>query len=525
MGVGIYLLIYYTNVKVGKNNIISAIITIASIYLLSGYMAARSQMITYICCILTILLIEKFLENGKKRYLIGLILVPILLANCHAALFPIYFVIYLPYIAEYAISFFRREERYTRKIKRNDKTIEKLKEKVNLKTEENTKKAERRLNKIQKKENSIARCKEKLNKIHEKEKIEQSKIIIEKNKNVKWLMLVFVIAIFTGLLTPLKDIPYTYMIKSLIGNTMHYISEHQAVTLIGAPTILGTFAIIVILLFSNKIKVRLQDLFMLGGMSILALISYKQFPIFLICTMCIVNKMINMLLTENIKEKVKKLVEKVLSIKGIIYVILVIVIIFLLQYKEIASQSYIDSNEYPVQATNWLKSNVDISKMKLFNDFNYGSYLLFKNVPVFIDGRSDLYDPTFHGDTNPNDIFTDYMLSSSLQLDYEETFKKYEITHVMLVTSETLNLLIAKDENYKELYKDSHFVIYERNTGKDMEALKPEDSNYSEIYKNSDFAIYDMNQKSETNSNQPSYEADESGTVTIKYDENGNIIE
>lgn len=459
MGVGIYLLIYYTNVKVGKNNIISAIITIASIYLLSGYMAARSQMITYICCILTILLIERFLENGKKRYLIGLILVPILLANCHAALFPIYFVIYLPYIAEYAISFFRREERYTRKIKRNDKTIEKLKEKVNLKTEENTKKAERRLKKIQKKENSIARCKEKLNKIHEKEKIEQSKIIIEKNKNVKWLMIVFVIAIFTGLLTPLKDIPYTYMIKSLIGNTMHYISEHQAVTLIGAPTILGTFAIIVILLFSNKIKVRLQDLFMLGGMSILALISYKQFPIFLICTMCIVNKMINMLLTENGKEKVKKLVEKVLSIKGMIYVILVIVIIFLLQYKEIASQSYIDSNEYPVQATNWLKSNVDISKMKLFNDFNYGSYLLFKNVPVFIDGRADVYDPMFNG--KEDDIFTDYMSTTSLQVWYEDIFKKYGITHIITKTDDNLNIFLQRNIDYKSIYNDGTFSIYE----------------------------------------------------------------
>ena len=87
------------------------------------------------------------------------------------------------------------------------------------------------------------------------------------------------------------------------------------------------------------------------------------------------------------------------------------------------------------------------------------------------------------------------------------------------------HIQLKQDKKYKELYKDSHFVIYERNTGKDMEALKPEDSNYSEIYKNSDFAIYDMNQKSKTNSNQPSYEADESGTVTIKYDENGNIIE
>lgn len=378
IGIGIYLLIYYTNIKVGKNNMISAIITIASIYLLSGYIAARSQIVTYICCILTILFIEEFLESSKKRYLVGLILVPILLANCHAALFPIYFVIYLPYIAEYVISFFRRKEIYTRKIKRNSNVIKKIKQRVDLKAENSTRKVEKDLKKIERKEKSITKYEQKLNAVNGKEGAGQSKIIIEKNKNVKWLIVAFIIAIFTGLLTPLKDIPYTYMIKSLLGNTMDFISEHQAVSLISAPTILGTFAVIIVLLFSNKIKVRLQDIFMLSGMGILALISYKQFPIFLICTMCIVNKMLNMILTENIKEKIKRIIEKILSIKGMIYLTLVILIIFLLQYKLIASQSYIDSKEYPIQATNWLKSNVDITKMKLFNDFNYGSYLLFK---------------------------------------------------------------------------------------------------------------------------------------------------
>lgn len=136
IGILIYLLIYYTNIKVGKNNIISAIITIASIYLLTGYIAARSQIITYICCILTILFIERFLENGKKRYLIGLILVPILLANCHAALFPIYFVIYLPYITAYIISFFNRKEICEKIIKIKNKKLEKWQGKSNIKKQD-----------------------------------------------------------------------------------------------------------------------------------------------------------------------------------------------------------------------------------------------------------------------------------------------------------------------------------------------------------------------------------------------------
>ena len=130
IGILTYMLIYYTNIKVGKNNIISAIITVISIYLMQGFITARAQIITYICCILTVLFIERFIETTKKRYLIGLFLVPILLANCHAALFPIYFVIYLPYIGEYLISYFTKQEIYNKRIQIKEKIIAIHKKKI-----------------------------------------------------------------------------------------------------------------------------------------------------------------------------------------------------------------------------------------------------------------------------------------------------------------------------------------------------------------------------------------------------------
>ena len=445
-GIIIYLLIYYTNLKVTKNNIISGVITLASIYLLKGYITARAQVITYICCILTILFIEQFLETKKKRYIIGLILVPILLANCHAALFPIYFVLYLPYIVAYIASFITRKEIYTKLIKIKQKKIEKLNKKDKPKTAKKKEITQKRIIKLE----------EKLNREDKRDK----KVIIKRNKNVKWLIVIFIIAIFTGLLTPLKDIPYTYMIKSIQGNTMGYISEHQPVVLIHAVGILAVFIIIGILLFQNKAKIKLQDLFMLLGMSILALISYKQLPIFLIGIMCIINKMMGIVINDNIKEKVQKILDKILSIKGMVFTVLIIIIISLLQYKTIATQNYIDNNEYPVLAASWIKGNVDIEKMKLFNDFNYGSYLLFKDIPVFIDGRADAYDPVFNG--KQDDIFLDYMKTSSLQVWYEDTFNKYGITHIITKTNSNFNIFLQRNINYKNIYNDGEFSIYER---------------------------------------------------------------
>lgn len=507
LGMIIYALIYYTNLKVCKNHIISAIITFVGIYFLRGFIAARSQIITFLCLVLEILFIERYLETGKKRYLVGLVLDPILLANCHAALFPIYFVVFLPYIAEYVFSLLKKTKIYERRIKRLEKSISNLEEEIEYE-EKDSKEAKKYIEKLSKKQERLTKVKEKLKLAEEKEQKKkeiygkENKIIIQKNDRMKWICLVFVICIFTGLLTPLKDIPYTYMAKSIIGNTMNFISEHQAVTLIHDYSLLIMLILAVILVFSNKIKMNLKDVFMLGGMTILSLISYKQFPIFFICTMCIFNRLIIML-KDNYKQrkerlnkelgienqyeeeneekeeaeeerqktkkkrfskkaiisKFKKIPEKILTIKGLIYTTLIIAIIAILQYQNIIVQNYVDRTAYPVEASEWIKENLDVETIKLFNDFNYGSYLLFKDIPVFIDGRADCYDPVFNG--RKDDSFLAYMLSSSLQTPYENVVKDYGITHIMTTVSSNLNTVLKLNKDYQNIYDDGTFVIYD----------------------------------------------------------------
>lgn len=95
--------IYAVNTKLAKNQFFSFFITMGVMYIIRGYIAARAQLVTFILFILTVYFIEQFLETKKKRYAIALIIIPILIANLHVAVFPFYFVLYLPYIAEYII--------------------------------------------------------------------------------------------------------------------------------------------------------------------------------------------------------------------------------------------------------------------------------------------------------------------------------------------------------------------------------------------------------------------------------------
>ena len=446
--------IYLVGTKIAKNQVFSFLITIGVMYLIRGYIAARAQLVTFILFILTIFFIEKFLETKKKRYVLGLIIIPILIANLHVAVFPFYFVLYLPYIAEYIIAALAETIIY----KRTKRKILKLRIKI--------------LEKENPKSSKVAELKEKLKIIEEKVdkiKIKRTKelqnpykIKLVRNKNVKWLILITVICIFTGLLTPLGNTPYTYLFKTMQGNTTQNINEHLPMTVSEDVDAMCTMVIFIAILTFTKAKIRLSDLFMLGGLLYLMLDSRRQITMFAIIGSVILGKLI-MELVRIYSKDMDKIALKIATTK--VGIILITIMGLSLSYyfaEDKFDDTYIDETAYPVQACDYIIDNIDLGKAKFYNEYNYGSYMIFRGIPVFIDSRADLYAPEFSG--KEDDIFMDFIDTSSIGTFYEDVFEKYDITHVITYENSKMNMIITKtnDPHYKQLYKDDYFVIYER---------------------------------------------------------------
>src|SRR5699024_8643402 len=81
---------------------------------------------------------------------------------------------------------------------------------------------------------------------------------------------------------------------------------------------------------------------------------------------------------------------------GRIITLLLVVLVCIVTYKPKANDEFISSNVYPVEASKYIKENLDIENIRLYNEYNYGSYLLYEGIPVFIDSRADLYTPEFN---------------------------------------------------------------------------------------------------------------------------------
>ena len=448
------LSIYFVNRKLVKNQLISFLITIGSMYLIRGYIAARAQLVTFILFILTIYCIEKFLETKKKRYAISLIIIPIAIANLHLAVFPFYFVLYLPYIAEYIIANLAETIIYRKiEIKRINRKINKL-----------TKKAVQN-EKLEELKNKLKEIKENVDKAkikRTKELQNPYKLKIANNKNVKWLIIIMIICIFTGLLTPLGTTPYTYLAKTMDGNTTQNINEHLPMTLANETEIMCVLILFLALLIFTKVKIRLCDLFMLGGLCLLMIMSKRQVTMFVLMGSIILNRLLSSVLESNTKETLEGVTKKIMNFAGVTVITVVMLAFSWYMGKDKLDDTYIDETAYPVQACDYIVENIDLGKARFYNEYNYGSYLIFRGIPVFIDSRADLYAPEFSG--KKDDIFMDFIETSNISKFYEDTFEKYDITHVITYKNSKMNMIITKtnDENYKELYSDKYFVVYER---------------------------------------------------------------
>ncbi len=453
------LTLFFTNKKLLKNQSISFIITIGVMYLIRGYIAARAQLVTFILFVLTIYFIERFLETKKKRYAVGLIIIPTLIANLHTAVFPFYFILYLPYIAEYIIAILAETIIY-RKF-----AVAKLKFKIKVATNKNEDPE-----KIKQLREELKKLEEKIDKIKVKRTKELQnpyKIKLVKRDNCKWLILIMVICIFTGLLTPLGNTPYTYLQKTMQGNTTENINEHLPMTLANDTEVVCTLVILLAILIFTKTKIRLCDLFMIGGLGYLMLMTKRQVTMFTLMGSFILNRLMLELIQTETKKDLKELTIQFNNLVTVPVMVVVTAVMLGLSYhmaEDKFDDQYVDESAYPVQACDYILENIDLGKAKFYNEYNYGSYMIFRGIPVFIDSRADLYAPEFSG--KDEDIFMDFINTSNIGTFYEDTFEKYGITHVICYKNSKMNMIITKthDSKFKELYSDKYFVVYERQT-------------------------------------------------------------
>lgn len=391
------LLIFNIIYKMNKSLIISLVITILSMAYASGYITARAQLISYILFLLEIYFIEKLLRKNKIRYCIYILIISILIANIHTTVWPITLVLFMPYFAEYLLS----KTKFIKKSKRLYSDI----------------------------------------------------------TSIKLLFITFIITSISGLVSPLGLLPYTYMFKTMSGISVKFIQELERVNIFFDYRALVLFVIYIYLFVYLKNKIKISDLFMVTGLFFLGILAIRNLVFLIIlCTICLCRQ-INNALEDNIS-KVKIIEDRIYSDKFILGVI-IFYILFLggINYSiNIYNKKFINDTIYPVKASDYILKNLDTKKMRLYNDFDIGSYLEYRGIKVFLDSRSEVFCKEFNDTT----ILEDFYNINYFQDHYKKVFDKYSFTHILLNKDITLDLYVKNDNDYKLIYQDDYYVLYEK---------------------------------------------------------------
>ncbi len=92
---------------------------------------------------------------------------------------------------------------------------------------------------------------------------------------------------------------------------------------------------------------------------------------------------------------------------------------------------------------------------RLFNMYGYGGELIYHDIPVFIDGRADLY-----GKYN----YKDYLNLSMLQGDYVSIIDKYNFDYYLVDEDYPIAYYLKYHDEFEEIYHGSNIVFYKKNS-------------------------------------------------------------
>ena len=88
---------------------------------------------------------------------------------------------------------------------------------------------------------------------------------------------------------------------------------------------------------------------------------------------------------------------------------------------------------------------------RLLNYYDYGGYLVYKNIPVFIDGRADLYSEY---------NFEDYLDISNTSYKFTKYLKKYNFDYILMPKKRGITTYLSESNDYNVIYSDKKVVIF-----------------------------------------------------------------
>ncbi len=228
----------------------------------------------------------------------------------------------------------------------------------------------------------------------------------------------------------LLSYPYLNMQDGLMLST---IAEWQATNpnKLNNLAIFAYFAIVLFLIFKSPRKLQLLDGILLAMFAFLSLKSIRFWPLFYLVSGFIIFDYVN-------ETPVSLFTARLLFAFSVFFLVASIPWRPIELFTPVVPEKFIEiiKQKHP---------------QKLYNYYDYGGYLIYRDIPVFIDGRADMYSKY---------NYQDYYHLSILESDYRKILDRYQFDMFLLDKGLPLVSYLEEQEEYEVLLDQGNTILY-----------------------------------------------------------------
>ena len=407
--------VYIVNLKYSNNKFISLLVTILTVIICKFYALTRVQTLTYLLFYLVVYFLEKLYQTGQKKYIFILLLLSIIVVNFHMPFWLFTIILVLPFLVEMMFKLIS-------------------------------------------------------NSWHILKKIKSKKVTLESPKNTNLFLITFYSLVLSGFISPYKLKPYTFFLKTIGNESFDFIIEMQKTTPITNPIFLALVLVTLLIIIITNTKIKLRDLLLLLGLFVFSLLAcrnvvfvYLFFPTYIIKILFYNFKLPKIKIKNQFLKKIIPIYKNILlnnvtliSINCLLGILLIIG----LYNMHLKTFNFNIKDDYPVESVKYIKNNLDYKNIKLYTEFNYGSYIAFNDIPIFVDSRAEVYIKEFNGG---NDVMKDYN-DVDLYQKYKYVFNKYNFDYALVYTGTNIYYYLNNDKDFAKIYNENKtYTLFKRN--------------------------------------------------------------
>jgi hypothetical protein len=261
--------------------------------------------------------------------------------------------------------------------------------------------------------------------------------------NKKNLIYVLITSTIASLINPHGYNLWIFSIKLSLDPVYKNIQEWQPPTSLTNISVIFIFITIAILFLASRKNKADLSLYILSFITLLgAMTSLRHIIYFVIVWIILMAQIAGKL----------EFPKRVISIFGSLLAVFFIIKFLTLSWQEYDPRLLAEKAGWPVEAVDWLEEN---RAEKIFNKYNWGGYLIYRGIPVFIDGRADMY----HMAGTENDVFIDYINIFNLKgSPPEDILQKHDVKYILL-PNDAWQIHYLEKYGWSEVYRDDIAIV------------------------------------------------------------------